>query len=135
MWLRSVGRADFRLVALHWAAILLTYCPDLLQFLLGQSQITLGQILHCVIKPVLLVLGLGLQHTTLQNVAEEFVPGLVKRIGAIVLTVGAVVFSHALRSNGYLLSGVTAKCTNGQRSGQDIRATVARNMQTFQWLH
>jgi hypothetical protein len=105
MWLRSVGCADFRCVALHWAAILLTYCPDLLQFLLGQGQITLGQILHCVVKPILLVLGFRLQHTTLKNVAEEFVPGLVKRVGAIVLTVGAVVFSHARRSNGCSLYG------------------------------
>ena len=113
MWLRSVGRADFRCVALHRAAILLTYCSDLLQLFLGQSQITLGQILHCVVKPILLVLGIRLQHTTLKDVAEEFVPGLVKRVGAIVLTVGAVVFSHARRSNGYSLSGLTAKCTNG----------------------
>ena len=103
MWLRSVGSADSGCVALHWAAILLTYCPDLLQFLLGQSQITLGQILHGVVKPILLVLGLRLQYATLKNVAEEFVPGLVKRVGAIVLTVGAVVFCHARHSNGYSL--------------------------------
>jgi hypothetical protein len=38
-------------------------------------------------------------------VAEEFVPGLVKRVGAIVLTVSAVVFSHARHSNGCSLYG------------------------------
>jgi hypothetical protein len=68
-------------------------------------------------------------------VAEKLVPGLVKRTGVVVLTVGAFVFSHALHSIGCSVSVLTAKCTNGKGPGQETLDCVVRNLRAIHCVH
>jgi len=41
------------------------------------------------------MLGLGLKDATVQNVAQELVPGLVKRAGVVLFSMLGFLFSHA----------------------------------------
>ncbi len=52
------------------AAILLSEASDLGQLPISQGIVSLGQVVHGIVKPVFLVLGTGFQDPASQDVAE-----------------------------------------------------------------
>jgi len=79
-WLLGAGSGDFRL-PLHRLAEPLPERPNLGQLLFPEIRIALGEILHGVVQPLLLMLRIRVDHTTPQDVAEQLVSGLVESGG------------------------------------------------------
>ena len=63
------------------AAVLLAETADLGQLPISQGIISLGQVIHGIVKPVFLVLRTGFQDPAPQDVAEQLVPRLVEPAG------------------------------------------------------
>ena len=64
----------------HGSAILLAQLPNVAQFGIGQPLIPVGEIVHRVVEPFLLMIGGGVENAAAEDVTEEFVSGLLESI-------------------------------------------------------
>ncbi len=63
------------------AAVLLAQTPNAAQFIIRQRVVSVGQVVHGIVEPLLLVVDAGLQHPATEDMAEKLVPGLFEYAG------------------------------------------------------
>src|SRR6185437_8432421 len=64
--------------ALYRLTIPFAQCAQLAELVLTQIRVPVGEVLHRVVEPVLLVLGERVDHSTTKNVTEQLVAGLIE---------------------------------------------------------
>lgn len=64
----------------HGSAILLAKLSHVGQFGIGQALIPVGEIVHRIVEPFLLMIGGGVENPAAEDVTEEFVSGLLESI-------------------------------------------------------
>ncbi len=77
----SAASRDGITVPDNGAAVLLAQPPNAAQFIIRQRVVSIGQVVHCIVEPLLLVVNAGLQHPATEDMAEKLVPGLFEYAG------------------------------------------------------
>ena len=77
------------------AAVLLAQTANAAQFIIRQRVVSIGQVVHGIVEPLLLVVDGGLQHPATEDMAEEFVPGLFEYAGGCFGAVPGVPTGHS----------------------------------------
>lgn len=112
----------------HGSAILLAKLPHVGQFGIGQALIPVGEIVHRIVEPFLLMIGGGVENPAAEDVTEEFVSGLLESIWGRLRASCGFLTCHAFQfSQGYLMQPSSIEGGNPgfkvARSGATLAST------------
>ncbi len=77
----SAASRDWITVPDNGAAVLLAQTPNAVQFIIRQRVVSVGQVVHGIVEPLLLVVDGSLQNPATEDMAEKLVPGLFEYAG------------------------------------------------------